>query len=49
MLNQNSVLEIEYFWILCVVVAACSDDIAEVTVVQMIEISATGSSVEVSQ
>lgn len=48
MLNQNSALEIEYFGMLCVV-AACNNDIAEVTVVQMIEISATGSSVQLCQ
>lgn len=33
-LNQNSALEIEYFGILCVVMAACNNDIAKITVVQ---------------
>lgn len=48
-LNQNSALETEYFVVLSIVVAVCSDDIAEVTVVQMVEISATGSSAQIVQ
>lgn len=49
MLNQNLALEIEYFGVVCIVVAVCNDDIPKVTVVQMVEISATGSSAQIGQ